>query len=186
MVTEANNLEIYTIGHSNVPASRIIELLAKYQIEVVVDVRSAPYSQYTPQFNRETLIQVLTEAGIGYSFAGEYLGGRPKDPTCYKNGELPAGKANYLKLVDYGVVATRPWYQKGIARLLEIAAERRTVIMCSEEDPQACHRHHLIAQTLLEMGVTVWHIRGQDVLEAALARIDQEQSQQPRQLSLFD
>ena len=175
-MTSQMNLQIYTVGHSNQEASELVELLLKHGIKIVVDVRSSPYSQYTPQFNRETLGQTLEDCGIDYAFAGEYLGGRPKDPTCYKNGELPPPKADYLKLVDYGEVAKRPWYKKGIARLLEIAGERRTAILCSEEDPNECHRHHLIAQTLLSMGVGVWHIRRGGDLEDA---------DKPKQMSLF-
>ena len=151
METRPDSLEAFTIGHSNVPADAIIALLRQYHIETLVDVRSAPYSQYSPQFNRETFARTLREAGVEYLFAGDDLGGRPKDPTCYKSGESPTGKAAYLALVDYGEVAKRDWYKRGIGRLLEFAQERRTAIMCSEEDPGRCHRHHLIAQTLLEV-----------------------------------
>jgi uncharacterized protein (DUF488 family) len=49
-----NGLEIYTIGHSNVEASKIVQLLQEYQVDVLVDVRSSPYSQYVTQFNRDT------------------------------------------------------------------------------------------------------------------------------------
>ena len=164
-----NGLEIYTIGHSNVEANKIVQLLQEYQVDVLVDVRSSPYSQYVTQFNRDTFAQLLDDSGIEYVFAGSYLGGRPKDPTCYKDDK-----------VDYNEVAKRQWYQKGIERLIEIADERRTAIMCSEENPQQCHRHHLIAQTLLEMGVTVLHIRGNNVLESA--NLEEKQAEQ---LSFF-
>lgn len=107
MATPYKGLEIYTIGHSNATAEEIMEHLRKYDIEVLVDVRSIPYSQYTPQFNREAFAQALGQSGIEYIFEGEALGGRPKDPTCYKSGKLPTGKANYLKLVDYSEVAKR-------------------------------------------------------------------------------
>ena len=80
-------------------------------------------------------------------------GGRPSDPTCYKNGELPPPKSDYLNLIDYATVASRPWYSDGIERLIELAGKNRIAIMCSEEDPVRCHRHHLIAQTLLDRGI---------------------------------
>ncbi len=178
--------EIYTIGHSNVTSDRLIELLKQYHIQTLVDVRSAPYSQWATQFNRETLAQSLSECGIRYAYAGEYLGGRPKDPTCYKTGVVPEGKANYLELVDYPEVAKRPWYQKGIARLMQLAGEGPAAVMCSEEDPSHCHRHHLIAQTLLAMGVTVWHIRGTGELERARTLAEEAADRPPQQLSLFD
>ncbi len=175
---------VYTIGHSNLSIEQFLRLLTQYGIEVVVDVRSAPYSRYTPHFNHDALAAILNGTGIDHKYAGEYLGGRPKDPTCYKNGQLPEGKADYLKLVDYPAVATRPWYHKGIARLLDIAAKKNTALLCSEEDPHQCHRHHLITQTLLEKGIAVQHIRGDGALEQALT-LSEELESQSHQMSLF-
>jgi hypothetical protein len=163
----SSSLTIYTIGHSNVPANKIVSLLKQYGIQVLVDVRSSPYSKYVPQFNREMFRSVLERDGLDYKFAGEYLGGRPKDPACYKNGQIPNGRADFLHLVDYPAVMTMDWYQKGIQRLLEIATGKPTAIMCSEEDPARCHRQHLISQTLLARGVEVLHIRSDGRLQKA-------------------
>ncbi len=162
-----NSMAISTIGHSNVAAEEMVALLMANEIAVVVDVRSVPYSQYTPQFNREMLELTLKQAGIAYKYAGKTLGGRPKDPTCYRSDAEPKNRGAYLKQVDYGAVMERPWYHKGIARLVEIAGARRTAIMCSEEDPDDCHRHHLIAQTLLQQGIPVYHIRHAGTVEEA-------------------
>jgi uncharacterized protein (DUF488 family) len=172
-----NQLTIYTIGHGNVPATELIAALARHAVGRVVDVRSVPYSQYTPQFNRDEIAATLAEAHIGYHFAGDYLGGRPTDPTCYKTGVIPEGEANYLALVDYAAVARRSWYQRGLARLMELAVDQPTAIMCSEEDPARCHRHHLIAQSLLTQGVVVQHIRRGGTLEPAAI--------EPKQLTLL-
>jgi uncharacterized protein (DUF488 family) len=158
---------IYTIGHSNQDQGDLIGLLGEQGIETLVDVRSSPYSRYAPHFNRESLGPALEHADIEYVFAGEYLGGRPTDPSCYKNGIVPPAQADFLKLVDYAAVATRPWFIEEIDRLLEIAGDKRTAIMCSEEDPAQCHRHHLIAQSLLERGVEVQHIRKTGAIEEA-------------------
>jgi uncharacterized protein (DUF488 family) len=164
---------VYTIGHSNLPVAVFIARLQQHAVEAIVDVRSAPYSQFNPQFNREDLARALDASGIAYAFAGDFLGGRPKDPACYKNGVVPEGKADYLKLVDYKAVARQPYFQKGLARLLEIAGESRTAIMCSEEDPNLCHRHHLVAQSLLGQGVGVLHIRGNGEVEEAQREAEQ-------------
>lgn len=180
MVDETDDVTIYTIGHSNVAAEEIVALLQANGIVALVDVRSVPYSQYTSQFNRETFAATLRLAGIAYHFEGETLGGRPNDPACYRTDAAPKGRGDYLKLVDYAKVAEQPWYQAGIDRLIATARQQRTAIMCSEENPEECHRQHLIAQTLLERGVTVLHIRKQGTLEAAKRIVPQEQ-----QLSLF-
>lgn len=62
-------LTVYTIGHSSVSAQDLIAALVEHQITILVDVRSVPYSQHTPQFNRETLEAALRRAGIEYRFA---------------------------------------------------------------------------------------------------------------------
>jgi uncharacterized protein (DUF488 family) len=141
---------IYTIGHSNNKIEDLVKLLSAYKINLVLDVRSYPYSRYNFQFNGKALSKTLSNHGIAYEFLGDCLGGRPSDPTCYKAGKLPEGKANYLELVDYKEVAKKEWYLKGISRLTHLAKTQEIAIMCSEEDPNRCHRHHLIADTLIK------------------------------------
>jgi uncharacterized protein (DUF488 family) len=155
-------MKLYTIGHSNHPLERFIQLLEQNNISLLVDVRTAPYSRYNLHFNREILENALKDRSIEYAYAGKYLGGRPKDPACYKNHLLPNEGADYLHLVDYPEVMKRVWFQTGIQRLLELADEQTAAIMCSEENPGECHRHHLIASYLKTEfpEVEVWHIRG--------------------------
>jgi uncharacterized protein (DUF488 family) len=178
MQSSLTGLRLYTIGHSNVSDDELIARLRNFEIEAVVDVRSVPYSQYTPQFNREPFERRLDQAGIEYRFAGEYLGGRPDNPQYYKREALPSGKVKYLQEVNYEAYAEDAKYRRGIDGLLRIAARSRTAIMCSEEDPERCHRHHLITQlSLLPRGVEVLHIRGNgDLIPAVPAA---------RQASLF-
>jgi uncharacterized protein (DUF488 family) len=171
---------IYTIGHSNLAIEEFVAALNHFGVRGLVDVRSTPYSQYSPQYNQETLDCSLKEAGIGYRFAGESLGGRPVDPTCYKDGVVPDGHANYLELVDYDEVSRRPWFQKGIERLLDLAAQESTAIMCSEEDPVRCHRYHLITQAILDRAA-VLDIRTGGGRGYRLA----EATRKPRQMTLI-
>jgi len=141
---------IYTIGHSNHDFNNFIDLIDG--MEVVVDLRSAPYSKYVPHFNKEDLKRGLEALGTGYVFmkdknVGNIIGGRPNDEDCYP-----------FKKISYELVKKKEWYGRGIRALIDIAEEKRTVVMCSEEDPYRCHRHHLIAQSLLENGLMVTHI----------------------------
>jgi uncharacterized protein (DUF488 family) len=156
-----NVLTVFTIGHSNVPDSVIVGLLNKFSVHVLVDIRSSPYSQYCPQFNRETFQKTLQRANIEYRYLGNSLGGRPKDASCYKNGRIAEAHADYLHLVDYSVVMEQDSFTKGIDDLCSLAAQYTLAILCSEEDPQNCHRHHLVGKYLVEnKGVQVLHIRG--------------------------
>lgn len=186
MHRQINNNFFYTIGHSNREISAFIDLLSKYDIDLLIDVRSYPYSQYNPQFNKHNIEKELSAKGINYLFLGNFLGGRPKDPTCYKGREIPTSKVNYLDAVDYTEVSKRDWYHKGIEILLSKVKNNQIAIMCSEEDPNRCHRHHLIAKTLLDKCFVVRHIRGNGVIEELLPRIKQEKNQQLQQLRFSD
>jgi len=180
-------MKLYTIGHSNHPIEKFIHLLEDNSIMTVVDVRTAPASRYNPQFNKEMLAASLDAKYIQYAYAGKFLGGRPSDPMCYKSRSFPMEGADYLHEVDYPEVMKREWFIKGVARLLEIADEQTAAIMCSEEDPAQCHRHHLIAKyiMLIHSEVKVVHVRGNgDTFGAAsiLASVDEIPAEQ---LSLF-
>lgn len=154
---------LYTIGHSNLPVEEFLAHLRQHDIAVLVDVRSAPYSRYVPHFSKAPLAAFLRENGLDYRFAGEILGGRPKDETVYKQARIPeAGttREQFRKLVDYQAIMQRDWYQKGIRRLLDIAAEasaqgQHVAMMCSEGNPRECHRHHLITRSLIDPRVRV-------------------------------
>jgi len=152
---------LWTIGHSDQPFPRFLDLLRRHDIALVVDVRGQPYSQWAHQFNRETLAHDLEAAGIAYRYLGDALGGKPA------RGEKP----------DYDAMAQQPKYLAGIETLLAVAAEARVAILCSEGDHRHCHRHFIISQTLLQRGVAVTHIRP-DGSTAPGELI-------PRQLSLF-
>jgi uncharacterized protein (DUF488 family) len=167
------DLTIFTIGHSNQTMEGFLRLLSSNRIQVLVDVRTSPYSRYSPHFSKDNLKLELKDQGIGYRFAGDYLGGRPDDPDLYKNGVIPDGHADYLNLVDYPAVATTTRYREGIDKLLILAEDNRVAIMCSEGDPQQCHRHHLIAQTLIDADVEVVHIHRDGKLSVAQLLIRQ-------------
>ena len=165
---------IYTIGHSNVEPREIVELLRSSGIEAVLDVRSSPYSRHAPQFNREDLAEELELAGMQYVYGGNHLGGRPKDASCYD--------PNDEERVLYDEVEKRDWYLRGIEGLIQLASEKWTAVMCAEEDPGVCHRHLLIAQTLLDRGIDVEHIRhkdGETWTEQARRSLDRD-VEQPR------
>ena len=60
-------MDIYTIGHSNYPVERLIDMLKHYNIDTVVDIRGTPYSKYNVQYNKEVIEHTLKEAGFIYS-----------------------------------------------------------------------------------------------------------------------
>ena len=148
------------MGHSNHEADAFVALLRQHGIELVVDVRSTPYSRYVPQANRENVARTLESAGLGYRWLGDLLGGKPEGIVG-----------------DYDEIRASPSFRVGVDRLLELAAQDRTVIMCSEGDHRQCHRHKLITPVLLERGARVLHIQREGNLV--------DGKQEPKQLALF-
>ncbi len=139
---------IWTIGHSNHSFERFAELLRSERIEFVVDVRSYPYSRIAPQFNRESLDDALGEMGARYLFLGEELGGRPSLDQHYDE----QGRARY------DLMAQMPAFQAAVQRLLNGCQEHRIALMCSEGQPQECHRRLLVDKVLAERGAQLCHI----------------------------
>jgi uncharacterized protein (DUF488 family) len=129
---------VYTIGHGRHAFADFLALLQKHNIKFLVDVRSVARSRW-PQFNGLVLAELLNENGIGYEHLPE-TGGKIKP----KSEDLA-------------------W---GIDRIIEIASEVRTAIMCSESQPLSqhkipranCHRVGMLAPLLKAKGARVIHI----------------------------
>jgi uncharacterized protein (DUF488 family) len=161
-------LAIYTVGHSNQTMEDFLELLGRNQIQSLVDVRSTPYSQWVSHFNREPLKESLWKAEIGYEYEGGTLGGHPSDSSLYDREH----RVVYERMVN-------GTFRRIIAKLVELAGTRRTVIMCTEEDPEKCHRHPLLARYLLERKVDVLHIRRNGEIVRAATLFGREVTQAP-------
>lgn len=144
--------KIYSIGHSNVPFSEFYGRLKEHGISAIADVRSKPYSQYLPQFNREDMAIRLKGGGIRYVYLGAELGGRPNDPSLYRDGHA-----------DYFGMSKTETFKNGIARLISGAAKFKLAMMCSERDPSTCHRCLLIGRFMADNGVDVQHIEKDQV-----------------------
>ena len=132
------SLNVYTIGHGRHAFNYFLELLKRYEIEFLCDVRSVARSRW-PQYNGAVLRELLNENGMGYEHLPE-TGGKTKP--------LPEDLA------------------RGIDRTIEIASDVRTVIMCSESQPLSphkvpranCHRVGMLAPLLKAKGAKVIHI----------------------------
>ena len=139
---------IWTIGHSRHEIPDFVSILQSARIQVVADVRSAPYSRIAPQFNQEPLRAQLAEAGIDYVFLGRELGGRPAEDHMYDD----RGR------VFYNLLAETPLFKSGIERMVTGARRFRIALLCSEGSPDGCHRNLLVARVLQDSGFHVRHL----------------------------
>jgi uncharacterized protein (DUF488 family) len=138
---------ILTIGHSRHSWERFTTLLAGAGVELIADIRTAPRSRFSPQFNKDTMAAALAARGVEYIFLGKELGGRPQSQELYTDG-----------VADYEKMAASPEFRLGLERLMEASAHRSVAAMCSEADPLECHRCLLVGRALAEQGVDVRHI----------------------------
>ena len=128
-----------------------MDLLRGAGVELLVDVRQNPRSRYE-HFNRSSLAGAMVASGIGYEHMGAELGGRrepaPDSPNDAWEDEAFRGYADHMASAEFA---------DGLSRLREMAAERRTAIMCAEGDWTVCHRR-LIADALVADGARVLHL----------------------------
>lgn len=154
-MTVQRSVVVFTIGHSTHSLAMFVTLLKRHAITVLVDVRSAPFSRFSPQFNKDALARDLKAHGIKYVFLGRELGARSDDRSCYENGR-----------VKYGRLARTDLFTRGIERVKHGAEEYRIALMCAEKEPLECHRTLLVARALDEQSIEVMHILGDGQLES--------------------
>jgi len=122
--------KIFSCGHSNLPIENFCIELVNRKINVLVDVRTKPYSRWNPQFNRQILEHSLNLLDIVYVWKGQNLGGL---------GENVAFDENIKWLADLAKTG------------------QRVVVLCSEKAYWKCHRHIVIEPELLKYEVEMEH-----------------------------
>lgn len=149
------NSQIWTIGHSTHPLDEFLNMLASFQIEQIVDIRSLPGSNKFPQFNKEALEKSLHQNGIQYFYLSQLGGRRKVNPnsknTVWRNKSFRA-YADYMETTEF---------KEGLAKLKNLSSKKRTAIMCAEAVWWRCHRS-MISDILKAQGWEVMHIMGVD------------------------
>jgi len=148
-------MDIFTIGHSNYSAKRLMDMLGIYHINCVADIRGTPYSKYNIQFNKETIRQTLTSNGYLYIYMGKEFAAQRRDKSLYAD----EGYADFEKVTrdkDFlmGIERLRAGCKKGY----------RIALMGAMQDPIRCHRCILLGRTLKEAGFNLRHILDDDTL----------------------
>ena len=145
------SVRVLTIGHSTRSIEALLALLAAHRIELVVDVRTLPRSRRHPHFDRERLSAALGRAGVAYEHEPELGGLRRPRPDSPHRGLADDGLRGFADHMDTAA------FERALARLIALAPERPTTILCAEALPEHCHRS-LIADALAARGVEVRHI----------------------------
>ena len=142
---------VHTLGHSTRSREEFLELLQRHEIGAIADVRRYPASRRHPHFAGPALAAALDLARVAYVWLpglGGRRHGRADSPhVAWRN---PAFRA-------YADHMETPEFAADLERLLELARERPTAVLCAEAVPWRCHRQ-LISDGLLARGIAVRHI----------------------------
>lgn len=174
---------VLTIGHSNHTLDRFLALLAQHEVEALVDIRRFPGSRKHPHFSRDSLAAALQKSGVEYHWL-EALGGR-RQKLRDESPNLGLENKGFRNYADYMLSEE---FREGVGKLLEVARQNRTAIMCAEGLFWQCHRR-LVSDYLMANGVTVQHIMPAGELRphtlTPCAQIENGQVTYPGERSLF-
>jgi len=141
----AETADFFTLGYSGRKTDEIISTLKQYSIRTLVDVRQNPVSMYRPELSKRNLAQLLQSHGICYAHLPEL--GVPRD---IRAKAIESGTRDVIwDWYDEHVVAAF------LGRNLHFffnGFEHPIALMCTEIDPQECHRHR-ICLALEQMGM---------------------------------
>ena len=134
---DLTNYDHFTIGYSQRTWDQIRELLELAGVNVLMDVRRSPISQYKPEFNKQALLEACDHAGISYVHAPE-LGIGHEERTDL------AETQDYDGLFDaYEQRLTQGGIIEAIEKRADMHSHDRIAFMCVEIDPCTCHRHRI-------------------------------------------
>jgi uncharacterized protein (DUF488 family) len=175
MTSDNQQQIIFTIGHSNQSLETFFKLLSDNSIQILVDVRSHPYSKYAIQFDQSSLEAAAHKKGIKYVYLGRELGGKPDNPEFYDSEGY----------VLYDRIAQSSDFINALKRVTLGLNKYKVAIMCSEEDPTKCHRRLLLGRVLADYRIRELHIRGNGLIQTEDELKNQYNNQSTLQLSLF-
>jgi uncharacterized protein (DUF488 family) len=129
-------MRIFTIGYESATVAEFLAALKLARVERVIDVRAVPNSR-RPGFSKNLLRNELAEVGIDYVHLRAL--GTPADGRAAAR----AGRADDLKRIYAGQLEL-PEAIAESARMLDLAHEKSSALLCYERDPAGCHRTLLL------------------------------------------
>lgn len=140
--------EIFTIGYSSFGIEKFVEVLKKYVITALIDVRSVPLSAHFKDFNLKNLSQVLRKNDIIYRNYDKEFGARQLNTEFFTDGVL-----------DFSKFAESQQFLDGVKKIEKgMKLGYKFALMCAEKRPEECHRCILVAKKFHDLGYNVKHI----------------------------
>ncbi len=125
-------MRIFTIGYEGATQAELVAALQAAGVERVIDVRAVPNSR-KPGFSKNVLAAGLGEAGIDYVHL-KALGTPPDGREAARKGQWAVMNRIYAAQLD------TPEAGAEAARMVALAGEKPSALLCFERDPAQCHR----------------------------------------------
>lgn len=139
---------IYTIGYSDFKINDFLNVLKKYSIKCLIDVRSMPNSKYFGEYNKENLKEFLKENNILYRHYPREFGARQNDMKYYPNGYL-----------DFDLFTKSEAFIEGQEKVIKgMELGYIFALMCAEKDAMDCHRCIMVGRKFYQRGYDVRNI----------------------------
>jgi uncharacterized protein (DUF488 family) len=125
-------MRLFAIGYEGATQAELIAALQEARVERVIDVRAVPLSR-KPGFSKNVLAAGLKEAGIDYVHL-RALGTPPAGREAARKGRMDEMKRIFAAQLE------TPEAGADAARMIALAEEKPSALLCFERDPAACHR----------------------------------------------
>jgi uncharacterized protein (DUF488 family) len=158
---------LFTIGYSAFQMKDFIDVLKQYGVNVIIDVRSLPYSEYYEQYNKENIKRILKANNIYYRNYSDEFGARQTEKQFFSS-------EGYL---DFDLFTKSARFKHGFEKInLSLAKGFCVALMCAEKDPATCHRSIMVSRAFHKNGNAVNHIladgRTESQADVELALLD--------------
>ena len=132
----AEAADFFTIGYTGRKTDEIIARLQQYTVRTLVDIRQNPISMYRPELSKRNLSDLLKRHEIEYVHLPKL--GVPRD---IRAKAIETGTRNVIwDWYDEYVISS--FVGHNLHYFLN-AFEHPIAPICTEIDPQECHRHRL-------------------------------------------
>ena len=126
----------------------MIATLLEHEVRTLVDIRQFPISMYRPELSKNNLARLLKKNGINYRHLPEL--GVPRDIRAMA---IETGTRDVIwEWYDTNVIDEFFGESQNLHYFLN-CVEHPVALMCTEIDPQECHRHRL-SLALERMGMS--------------------------------
>jgi uncharacterized protein (DUF488 family) len=137
----------YTTGYEGVTVDGFMNRLLRCGIRRLIDVRCNPVARRYG-FHRSTLERISADLGIEYRHLPDL--GVPSE----RRRDLGVGQT-YARLFDWYDAELETSKKSAVAEAVELVKSAPSALMCTEADPDCCHRTRLAARISVLTGLPV-------------------------------